>query len=63
MIRKSEDLPGRLSVHFADESALKIGSEDKKGHPRIESLIGPGIFVFPDRPFYFFQPVILVGDR
>jgi vitamin B12 transporter len=26
----------------------------KKGHPRIESFIGPGIFVSPDRPFLTF---------
>jgi len=48
---KSEDLPEVLSVCFVDGRALAQILRIKKGHPRIESFIGPGIFVSPGRPF------------
>jgi hypothetical protein len=27
----------------------------KKGNPWIENYFGPGIFVFPDRPFIYYE--------
>jgi hypothetical protein len=48
----------RIATSGTEERPVKV-LRVKKGHPRIESFIGPGIFVSPDEPALMYCKEVL----